>query len=205
MTFSEGVAHRRCAGLRPEITVVQSEEGSQVRPTAAQSRTGPVPPQGTNQPAREIVVVGAHGGAGTTTLAILLQPSWDIGSVRRPSRGRPAIRPTWGRPLTLVSRNTAVAAAQAIAAINAITWQGERVAVLAIVSDGFPEPAAAAYRFQVLSARVGAVVRVPFVASLRISNDPAQVSLPRRVRRSIADIRAKALASADAPEPIRTP
>jgi hypothetical protein len=89
--------------------------------------------------------------------------------------------------------------------VNAITWQGERIAVLVIVSDGFPEPSAAAYRFQVLAPRVGAIVRVPFIASLRAADDPAQVDLPRRVRRSIADIRAKAFARAASPTPIRTP
>jgi hypothetical protein len=176
-----------------------------VRPTAAQARAGRIPPQDRNQPAHEIVVVGAHGGAGATTLAILLRPSWDIGAVRRPAPGRPAIRPTWGRPLVLVSRNTAVAAARAIAAANAIKWQSERIAVLAVVSDGLPEPAAAAYRFQVLAARVGAVVRVPFIVSLRTADDPAQVDLPRNARRAIADIRAKALPSATVPAFIRTP
>ena len=176
-----------------------------MRPTAAQARIGPVPPQDTGQPAGEIVVVGAHGGAGATTLAILLRPSWDMGVVRRLARGHPSIWPTCGRPLVLVSRNTAVAAARAIAAVNAIAWQGERVAVLAIVSDGLPEPAAAAYRFQVLAARAGAVVRVPFIASLRTADDPAQVDLPRSVRRSIADIRAKAFVSVAGTALMRTP
>lgn len=175
-----------------------------MQPTAAQARTELASPQGKDQPAREIVVVGAHGGAGTTTLAILLQPSWDIGMVRRPVPGRPSIRPTGGRPLVLVSRNTAVAAFRAITALNVIGWQGERVAALAIVSDGLPEPSAAAYRFRVLAARVGVVVRVPFIASLRTADDPAQVDLPRSARRSIADIRAKALASVTVPAFIRT-
>lgn len=176
-----------------------------MRPTAAQARTRPVPPQARDEPARELVVVGAHGGAGTTTLAILLRPAWDIGTVRRPAPGRPAIRPTWGRPLVLISRNTAVSAARAIGAANAIKWQGERVAVLAIVSDGLPEPAAAAYRFQLLAARVGAVVRIPFIASLRTADYPAQADLSRKARRAIADIRAKALESVTVPAFIRTP
>jgi hypothetical protein len=176
-----------------------------VRPTPARSRTGPVPSPGRDQAISEIVVVGAHGGAGTTTLAILLRPSWDMGTVRRPERGCLPIRATWGRPLALVARNTVVAAARATTAVNAITWQGERVAVLVVVSDGLPEPTAAAYRFQVLAARVGAIVRVPFIASLRALDDPAQVDLPRRARRSIADIRANAFARAACPAPIRTP
>jgi hypothetical protein len=176
-----------------------------LRTTPAQVRPGPVQPPGSDQAIREIVMAGAHGGAGTTTLAILLRPSWDIGVVRCPARGCPAIRPTGGRPLALVSRNTVAAAARTTAAVNAITWQGEPIAVLVIVSDGLLEPAAAAYRFQVLAPRVGAIVRVPFVASLRAADDPAQVDLPRRARRSIADIRARAFARAACPAPIRTP
>jgi hypothetical protein len=137
------------------------------------------------------VVIGAHGGAGVTTLAILLRPAWDMGTVTRPSRDRPPLR-SEGRPVVLVSRNTVAAAGRATAAVNAITWHGERVAVLAVVGDGLPEPEAAAYRFRVLAFRVGAVVRVPFVASLRVADDPARVDLPRKARRAVADIRAEA-------------
>jgi hypothetical protein len=176
-----------------------------LRQTPAPARTGPVQQTGSDQAIREIVVVGAHGGAGTTTLAILLRPSWDTGTVRSPARGCPSIRPTGGRPLALVSRNTVAAAARTTVAVNAITWHGEPIAVLVIVSDGLPEPAAAAYRFQVLAPRVGAIVRVPFIASLRAADDPAQVNLPRRARRSIADIRARAFARAACPAPSTTP
>ena len=78
--------------------------------------------------------------------------------------------------------------------------------MLAIVSDGLPEPTAAAYRFQVLAARVDAVVRVPFIASLRTADDPAQVDLPRRARRSMRDIRARAFAGVTVQAPTsRTP
>jgi hypothetical protein len=177
-----------------------------VRPMTARVRPDAVRPDavsGADTAPGEIVVVGAHGGAGTTTLAALLHPAWDLGVVQWPGRGRPAIR-TGGRPVTLVTRNTAAAAARATAAVNAIGWQGERVAVLAIVSDGLPEPAAAAYRFQLLAARVGAVVRVPFIATLRAADDLAQVELPRRARRLIAGIRAEALSCAAGPASITT-
>jgi hypothetical protein len=181
-----------------------------VRPMPAQVRRGTVWP-GTALPGavtssdedlREIAVVGAHGGSGTTTLAALLHPAWDLGVVQRPERGRPAIR-SGGRPIVLVTRNTAAAAARATAAVNAIGWHGECVAVLAIVSDGMPAPAAASYRFQLLAARVGAVVRVPFIASLRAADDPAQADLPRRARQSIARIRGEALSRAAGPAHIR--
>jgi hypothetical protein len=168
-----------------------------VQMTSARSR----PSKGGNPPSderglAELVVAAAHGGAGATTLAILLQPTWDLGVIRPPRPGYPALR-TGGRPLVLVSRNTVVAARRAVGAVNLITGAGERVAVLAVVGDGLPEPAEASYRFRVLSARVGVVVRVPFIPSLRAVDDTEQAVLSRRARRVLSKIRAAAFEHAD--------
>src|ERR1039457_393343 len=175
----------RSRSARSSRTPGDGKKGWHVLLTLARFRPGLVPPSGESGPPREIVVIGAHGGAGVTTLAILL----------RPARDRPPLR-ACGRPVVLVSRNTAAAAGRATAAVNAITWHGECVTVLAVVSDGLPEPVAAAYRFRVLTHRVGAIVRVPFVASLRVADDPARVDLPRKARRAVAEIRAEALSTA---------
>ena len=78
------------------------------------------------------------------------------------------------------------------AAVNIITDSRERVAVLAVVGDGLPDPPEAAYRFRVLSARVGSIVRVPFIASLRATDDPEKAQLPRKARRALREIRATA-------------
>jgi len=139
---------------------------------------------------RELAIWGAHGGAGTTTLAAWLQPAWDMGALR-PEPGPPSPATiARGRALVVVCRNTAWSAAQATRAVAAISQQGEQVAVLAVVSDGWPEPAAATHRFRLLEPQVGAVVRVPFVAGLRLGDDPAEVPLPPRARRAVARIRA---------------
>ncbi|MBV9444672.1 MAG: hypothetical protein JO345_02055 [Streptosporangiaceae bacterium] len=61
--------------------------------------------------------------------------------------------------------------------------------MLAVVSDGWPEPPIATAWFRLLSAQVGAVVRVPFIPWLRLCNDPALVKLPRAVRHALATIR----------------
>ena len=50
--------------------------------------------------------------------------------------------------------------------------------MLAVVSDGWPEPAAATSRFRLLEPQVGAVIRVPFVPGLRLADDPATVRCP---------------------------
>ena len=96
-------------------------------------------------------MAGAHGGAGTSTLAALLAPAWDMGVIQPALIG--GLRPG-GRPVVLVARNTVAAAGRAVTAVTAVTGTGLPVAVLAVISDGLPEPAEARYRFRVLDGRV---------------------------------------------------
>jgi hypothetical protein len=147
----------------------------------------PVSPR--HAPPGEVVVVGAHGGAGVTILAGLLRPAWDLGVARRSGPGRGPLR-LGGRPVLLVARNTVVAAGHAMAAVSLLADQGVQVAVLAVTGDGLPEPAEARYRFRILEGRLGAVVRVPFVPAFRVAADPLSVALPRRAHRALAHIRA---------------
>lgn len=142
------------------------------------------------QQRRELVIWGAHGGAGTTTLATWLQPAWDTGAMRpEPDPPYPAILAR-GRTLVVTCRSTAWSAGQAAKAIAVVTRKSGRVAVLAVISDGWPEPATATRRFRLLEPQVGAVIRVPFVPALRAADDPDQVPLPRRVRHALMHIRA---------------
>jgi hypothetical protein len=138
----------------------------------------------------ELVVWGAHGGAGTSTLAAWLQPAWDMGAMRQPPRYPAALAS--GRPLVIACRATAWSARAATTAVAAVSRAGGQVAVLAIVSDGWPEPATATARFRLLEPQAGAVVRVPFVPGLRLADDPAAVPLPRRAVRALDQIRAAA-------------
>jgi hypothetical protein len=162
-----------------------------VNPMTAESRPrqGAPPRAPQHAPPCEVVLVGAHGGAGVTTLAGLLRPAWNMGVARRPGPGRGPLRPA-GRPVVLVTGNTVAAAGRAVAAARLLGEQGVQVAVLAVIGDGLPEPAEARYRFRVLEGRLGAVVRVPFVPAFRIAADPLSVALPRRARKALAEIRA---------------
>jgi hypothetical protein len=135
------------------------------------------------------VIWGAHGGAGTTTLATWLQPAWDMGAMRpEPNPTYPA-KVAQGRAFLVACRCTVSSARLATTAVAAVTRQGGHVAVLVVVSDGWPEPATATSRFQLLQAQT-AVVRVPFVAGLRLADDPAGVPLSRRARRALDQIEA---------------
>jgi hypothetical protein len=68
--------------------------------------------------------------------------------------------------------------------------QGGHVAVVAVVSDGWPEPSTATSRLRLLEPHALAVIRVPFVPGLRLADDPAPVPLPRRALRALAQIQA---------------
>ncbi len=139
---------------------------------------------------RDLVIWGAHGGAGTSTLATWLQPAWDMGSMRpEPNPQHPAIIAR-SRALVVTCRSTAWSTAQATKAAAAVIRQGGLVAVVAVVSDGWPEPAVATSRLRLLEPQAGAVVRVPFVPGLRLTDDPASVPLPRRALRALAHIQA---------------
>ena len=150
---------------------------------------------------REPVIWGAHGGAGTTTLATWLRPAWDMGAMRpEPDPPYPAAV-AHGRPLLVTCRNTASSARLATHAVAAVTRQGGHVAVLVVVSDGWPEPAAATSRFRLLEPQAGALIRVPFIPGLRLADDPADVPLPRRARRALDQI--QAITGRPAPTPER--
>jgi hypothetical protein len=149
-----------------------------------------VPRQGWQR--RDLVIWGAHGGAGTSTLAAWLQPAWDMGAMRpEPDPAYPAQVAT-GRALVITCRNTAWSAQQATKAVAAVIKQGGQVTALAVVSDGWPEPAAATSRFRLLEPQVGAVIRVPFIPGLRQADDLVAVPLTRAACRALARIEATA-------------
>jgi hypothetical protein len=150
--------------------------------------------------AGELVLWGAHGGAGTTTLTALLQPAWDMGSMPAHLDPRYPAIDAGGRPLLIACRCTTWEATLATAAVNAITRPGGHVAVLVITGDGWPETAIATARFRLLSGQVGAVVRMPFVPGLRRCDNPADARLPRTARRALEEIRMLTTAPTGAPE-----
>ena len=161
--------------------------------------TVPPPPSPGQDPARstrtkpvELVIWGAHGGAGTSTLAAWLQPAWDAGSMRPGPNPQYPAQLARDRVLLVACRNTAWCAAQATKAVAAVTRQGGEVAVLVVTSDGWSEPTTAGSRFRLLEPLVGAVVYMPFIPAFREVAEPTDVSLPRLALRALAKINAAA-------------
>jgi hypothetical protein len=143
---------------------------------------------GQGAPPVDAVLLGCHGGAGTSTLASLLGTPWDLGCYTPGMRGVE----TFGRPLVLVARDSAPAAARVTEAVTGLVGTGPAVACLVVVADGSgPEPREAAVRLRLLADRVGRIVRLPFVAGLRYADtgDVAQVRLPKKAERALAEIR----------------
>jgi hypothetical protein len=138
---------------------------------------------------RDLIIWGAHGGAGASTLATLLKPARDMGALRTEADYRYPVPNPDANPVLVTCRCTTWSAIKASAAVTALTRGGGQVSVLEVVSDGWPEPPIATSWSRLLSAQVGAVVRVPFVPWLRQCNDPALVRLPRAARQAMDTIR----------------
>jgi hypothetical protein len=157
---------------------------------AGENATVPERPPRERWQHRELVIWGAHGGAGTTTLASWLQPAWDMGAMRPGQDPQHPAIVARSRALVVTCRSTAWSSAQATKAVAAVLRQGGLVAVIAVVADGWPEPPVATSRLKLLGPHTDAVVRIPFVPGLRLADDPASVPLPRRALRALAQIQA---------------
>ena len=87
-----------CQGALPQLTAVKGDNvdlaAGPARPYPGGARPRPAPRR--PRPG-QILVAGAHGGAGASTLASLLDPAWDLGAVA-PRRRCPRACPwSWWR------------------------------------------------------------------------------------------------------------
>jgi hypothetical protein len=142
-----------------------------------------------------MTVLGCHGGAGTTTLRVLLDTPWDLGAYAA-ERGE---IDTFGRPLVLTCRSSVAGTARAAEVLNVIERNGLRPAALVVVADGAgPEPAESGARLNLVRDRVGRLVRFPFVHALRYVDavDADRVKLPTKARRALEEIKSACLNAA---------
>jgi len=140
-------------------------------PGGGNSTGGPsIPSEGS------VFVVGAHGGAGTTTLKDALWAGARELSRREASEGTVADGGGgWSAtPVIVVGRGTAAGVAAAVVTALELRAVGAAV-VLAVVGDGtLPEPAAVRARLRAVRDQVLDVVRVPYVARWRFIDAPGE-------------------------------
>jgi hypothetical protein len=148
------------------------------------SRPLPSFPAAGQQSIPEIMVLGAHRAAGTTTLASLLSPARDLGQADDVLSRLPED----ARPLVLACRSSAWAAPRALAVAKMLASAGATPDILAIIPDGWPLSPEAAARFRQAGPFVGAMITFPFVRR------PSALFLPRSMRQALADLRALAAA-----------
>jgi len=160
----------------------------------------------------QIVIAGAHGGAGASTLAALLRlafggappgrrpqvgempPVPDADPARIAAAGWLPVPPP-GTALILTARGTAHGARRAVIAVTALELRGIRPVAVAVIADGAgPEPRQAAQRFDLIGGRAGPLIRVPFAAALRAGASPAGARLPGRLLAAVNSLAALAAA-----------
>jgi hypothetical protein len=163
-------------------------------------------------PARlQVVIAGAHGGAGVSTLAGLLRLQFAGTPAGRQIRvletppipdADPAqiARAGWlpvpppGMPLIIAARGTAEGARRAVIAVTALERRGLRPAAVAVIADGAgPEPRLAAQRLDLIDGRAGPLIRIPFAVSLRAGASPSSARLSRRLRAAVTGLAALAV------------
>jgi len=133
-----------------------------------------------------VLLVGAHGGAGVTTLTRLLAPAVDAGVARD---WRLLHNPA-GDPVAVVSGWTVAATGHAVREVAAAAGAGVWVALLLVVADGWPAPKQARARLRLLAGHVGRVVAVPYVPAWRYLERPEAADVPRPLARALAAARA---------------
>lgn len=160
----------------------------------------------------QILIAGAHGGAGASTLAALLRLEFagappgrrpqvgempavpDADPARIAAAGRLPVLPP-GTALIVAARGTAHGARRAVIAVTALELAGIRPVAVAVIADGAgPEPRQAAQRFGLIDGRAGPLIRIPFAAALRAGASPAGTRLPRRFLSAVNTLAALAAA-----------
>lgn len=134
---------------------------------------------------RHFGVLGAHGGAGTSTVTRWLDPNGDDGTMELPKGSH---LPPHCIPL-VVARSTAFGMSRAVQFIG--SWHSDVPRPYLVVVRDAPLglPKATAYRMRAIRPRVLGIVEVPYLVRLREIDTPAEGLEIRNVRRAARDLR----------------
>ena len=148
--------------------------------TAASAVTAPPFPTQTTVP----VVIGCHGGAGTTTVARLIGgvvADMHVAVVNAAMASLIFVFVAWGNPY---------GARCAAEAFQRAPMPLLRRAGLIVVADGpWPRPRQATMRYRILSGQVAHVAYLPYVARWRYVDDPLGEKIPAPVTHVVDRVR----------------
>lgn len=158
-------------------------------PTAGPVRRQPVRPvrpappvaERQNQTGTGFLVAAAHGGAGASTVAALLEVALGPGIAAEP-KAPAAVLATRRRTLLVVARANAYGLMQASARLPEVAHHRP---VLVLVADApAGDPVAVRFRVRALDPLVSGVVRVPFLPWLRAADHASDLADFPKLRRA---------------------
>lgn len=155
------------------------------RPSAArQARPAPTgPPNVRREAAIEpgFLVAAAHGGAGASTVAALLEIALGAGSAAEPTAAA-AVLASRRRTLLVVARANAYGLMQAASRLPEVAHHRP---VLVLVADApAGDPVAVRFRLRALDPLVSGVARVPFLPWLRAADHASDLADSPKLRRA---------------------
>ncbi|MGW2255123.1 hypothetical protein ACWCXH_33800 [Kitasatospora sp. NPDC001660] len=124
--------------------------------------------------------MGAHGGAGTTTVARLLDPH-AVGRATELAQGQPL--PLGSTPV-LVARSTSYGLLRAVDVLNRWHASVPRPWLVIVRDAPAPLPGAVRYRSRTLAGRVLGVVTVPYLYGLRSVDDASEALSTRPIAKA---------------------
>ncbi|MCI0689983.1 MAG: hypothetical protein L0Y54_22510 [Sporichthyaceae bacterium] len=117
-----------------------------------------------------LVVIGAHGGAGASTVVTLLDPGRTGWAVEVP-RGEGRI-PVTRHPI-VVARSTAYGVAMLAQLLTSWPRRLDRPCLVLVADAPVPPPFAVSFRLAALHAQISGMVLVPYLHRLRTCDSPA--------------------------------
>lgn len=167
-----------------------------MEPLSTEQESAPVPPaekprpshpRAAAEPDTGVDLIGCHGGAGTSTLAVLLPGAADLGTFDQRTFDSLQVE----RPLVLVARDTVPASMRLTETVNLLSLLGRPIAGLVLMAEAPGRvPPHTRSRLRLLQHRVPTVLRIPYVPQFRFLDlaGASRVKLPRKIRSTMQRI-----------------
>lgn len=135
---------------------------------------------------RAFSVIGAHGGAGTTTVTHWLDPQGETGTMELipGSHLQPGYTPV------VVARSTAYGVHAAVQLLGRWHPDVPRPFLVVVRDAPLPLPRPVSYRLTAIKSRVLGIAEVPYLVQLRDAHKPSEAMQHRAVQKAAGHLRA---------------